>query len=67
MVHKIQTAENTYLSLEIIQTKSEPFLRIAKNDSILTFNYEQIQKLNAIVQTIDPSNYTLKEYGTFKK
>ncbi|MFA6255858.1 MAG: hypothetical protein WC606_01620 [Candidatus Absconditabacterales bacterium] len=67
MIHKIQTSDNNYLSLEVKIIKSEPCLYIAKGASTLTFNYEQTKQLNAIVQSIDVGNYTLKEYGSLKK
>jgi hypothetical protein len=67
MIHKIQTGENNYLSLEVTQQKSELVVRIAKGTSLLTFNQQETIQLNAIVQSIDVGNYALKEYGSIKK
>lgn len=67
MIHKIQTGENSYLSLEVTQQKSELVVRIAKGTSLLTFNQQETIQLNAIVQSIDVGNYALKEYGSIKK
>jgi len=48
-------------------------LHICKGASSLTFNRQETQQLNAIVQSIDAGlsanagKYVLKEYGSFKK
>ena len=67
MVHKIQTAPNTWVSLEVKDRKSERCLVISKGASILVFNHQQTSQLNAIVQAIDSGNFALKEYGVVKK
>ena len=67
MLHKIQTAENTYATLEVKEHKGELLLHICKGASSLTFNRQETQQLNAIVQSIDAEKYALKEYGSFKK
>jgi hypothetical protein len=67
MLHKIQTTENQFLTLEVKEQKGEWCLCISKGASILIFNQQQTYQLNAIVQSIDVGNYTLKEYGSFKK
>jgi hypothetical protein len=67
MIHKIQTSENSYVDLEVKQQKSVLCLVISKGDVSLFFNQGETQQLNAIIQSIDAGNYTLKEYGTFKK
>ena len=67
MLHKIQTSENNFLSLEVKEQKGEWCLCIHKGASLLIFNQQQTHQLNAIVQSIDAGNYALKEYGSFKK
>ena len=67
MLHKIQTADNTFVTLEVKNIKSELCLYITKGPSLLTFNLDQTKKLNDIVQTIDTGNYICKEYGMIKK
>jgi len=67
MIHKIQTAENSYVTLEVKLYKSQPCLYISKGASLLIFNRQETEQLNTIVQSIDAANYTLKEYGSFKK
>ena len=67
MIHKIQTGDTSFLTLEVLQQKSEVLLRIAKSTSILTFTQQQTTQLNLVVQSIDVGNYVLKEYGSIKK
>jgi len=67
MIHKIQTAGSNYLALEVKTVKWEPCLCISKDASLLTFNHAATNQLNAIVQSVDGSNYVLKEYGIVKK
>ena len=67
MIHKIQTAPNTYVNLEVKSYKSEVSLIISKSDATLIFNQAETKHLTAIVQTIDTGNFLLKEYGSFKK
>ena len=67
MIHKIQTSENSYFSLEVKPIKSALCLYISKGSSSLLFNRQETEQLNAIVQSIDAGNYTLKEYGIVKK
>jgi hypothetical protein len=56
-----------YLSLEVKEHKGEWCLYLSKGPSSLIFTQEQTNQLNVIVQSIDAANYTLKEYGSFKK
>lgn len=67
MIHKIQTADNTFVSLEVKQIKSQLCLYISKGASSLYFNLAETQQLNAVVQSIDGAKYALKEYGIVKK
>ena len=67
MLHKIQTSENNYLSLEVKEQKGELYLHISKGTSMLIFNIQESKAINTIVQSIDAGNYALKEYGSFKK
>jgi hypothetical protein len=67
MIHRIQTTPNTYVNLEVKPYKSEPSLIISKNDATVIFNQTETKQLNTIVQAIDPTKYTLKEYGSLKK
>jgi pentose-5-phosphate-3-epimerase len=62
MVHKIQTSSTTFVSLEVKKLKSEVELFIQKGDARLTFGYEQTKQINAIIESIDPEKFTLKEY-----
>ncbi|MCX6823540.1 MAG: hypothetical protein NT085_00225 [candidate division SR1 bacterium] len=64
MIHKIQTAGNYYVSLEVKTVKGIPCLCISKDTSLLTFNRAETNQLNAIIQSIDATNYMLKEYGS---
>ena len=67
MIHKIKTSENSFLDLEVKPIKSVLCLYISKGPSSLVFNHQETEQLNAIVQSIDAGNYTLKEYGIVKK
>ena len=67
MIHKIQTSENSFLDLEVKPIKSALCLYINKGPSSLLFNHQETKQLNAIVQSIDAGNYTLKEYWSVKK
>ena len=50
MIHKIQTSENSYVSLEVKLMKSSLCLYISKGPSSLLFNHQETKQLNAIVQ-----------------
>lgn len=67
MIHKIQTSSTTFVSLEVKQLKSEVELFIQKGDARLTFSYDQTKQINAIIESIDPEKFTLKEYWSVKK
>jgi len=67
MVHKIQTSSADFLTLEVKPYKGERCLHISKWATLLLFTHEQTKQLNAIIQSIDASNYALKEYGSVKK
>lgn len=67
MIHRIQTAPNTYVNLEVKPYKSEPSLIISKSAATIIFNQTETKLLNDIVQAIDATKYTLKEYGSLKK
>jgi len=62
MIHKIQTVGSYYVSLEVKIVKWISCLCISKDTSLLTFNRAETNQLNAIIQSIDATNYTLKEY-----
>ncbi|MEI6673285.1 MAG: hypothetical protein WCL02_08495 [bacterium] len=67
IVHKIQTGEGSFLSLQVKEQKSQLSLVITKGNSTLIFSHQQTSQLNAIVQSIDGEKISLKEYGSFKK
>jgi len=67
MLHKIQTADNTFVTLDVKQLKSELCLAIKKWPSLLTFTFDETKKLNDIMQTIETGNYICKDYGMIKK
>ena len=67
MIHKIQTVGASYVSLEVKTVKWERCVCISKDASLLTFNHAETKQLNAIIQSVDGSNYALKEYWAVKK
>ncbi len=67
MIHKIQTSPTTTVNLEVKDIKTERCLEIKKSDTTIVFNHEQTKQLNAIIESIDPEKFVLKEYGSVKK
>lgn len=62
MIHKIQTSPTTTMNLEVKDIKAERCLEIKKSDTTIIFNHEQTKQLNAIIESIDPEKFVLKEY-----
>jgi len=74
MSHKIQTSNISCIVLEIKSYQDIPQLHIFKQtntnistDVSLEFSPAQTVQINDIIQSIDPGNYLIKEYGKIQK